>query len=42
MGLKMLLVDFQKLCCVNGKIKLHGNGKRQIQVENLSKNKMSR
>ena len=37
MELKMLIVDFRKLCCINRKIKLHVNGKRQIQVENFSK-----
>ena len=37
MELKMLLEDLRKLCCINRKIKLHVNGKRQIQVENFSK-----
>ena len=37
MELKMLIVDFQKLCCINRKIKLDVKGKRHIQVENFSK-----
>ena len=40
MELKMLIVDFQKLCCINRKIKLDVNSKRQIQVENFSKQSM--